>query len=301
MAENKKKQKKPLTAAEKRRKAQKQKTWLRAGIQFIFFLSMPGAFVAGFSGIKHLFQWIGAGEPLQVDSFVLALIGLCAFTILFGRFFCGYVCAFGGLGDGVFWLSGVVQKKLLHRKKQYQLPEKLVRPCQMIKYVILFAIVLLCTLGLYGNLSGTSPWDVFSRLTALKLPAAGYGIGIVLMILIVAGMAIQPRFFCQFLCPMGAAFSLLPILPFAQLKRNSEQCISGCSACEKRCPVNLKLEEASLRNGECIACEVCTDTCLRSNISRWDLALTKNFWLAALVKAILFFMMGICLGFCRFL
>lgn len=245
MAENKKEQKKPLTAAEKRRKAQKQKVWLRAGIQFIFFLSMPGAFVAGFSGIKHLFQWIGAGEPLQVDSFVLALIGLCAFTILFGRFFCGYVCAFGGLGDGVFWLSGVVQKKLLHRKKQYQLPEKLVRPCQMIKYVILFAIVLLCTLGLYGNLSGTSPWDVFSRLTALKLPAAGYGIGIVLMILIVAGMAIQPRFFCQFLCPMGAVFSLLPILPFAQLKRNSEQCISGCSACEKRCPVNLKLEEAS--------------------------------------------------------
>ncbi|MEQ3214898.1 4Fe-4S binding protein [Hominifimenecus microfluidus] len=301
MAENKKEQKKPLTAAEKRRKAQKQKAWLRAGIQFIFFLSMPGAFVAGFSGIKHLFQWIGAGEPLQVDSFVLALIGLCAFTILFGRFFCGYVCAFGGLGDGVFWLSGVVQKKLLHRKKQYQLPEKLVRPFQMIKYVILFAIVLLCTLGLYGNLSGTSPWDVFSRLTALKLPAAGYGIGIVLMILIVAGMAIQPRFFCQFLCPMGAVFSLLPILPFAQLKRNSEQCISGCSACEKRCPVNLKLEEASLRNGECIACEVCTDICPRSNISRWDLALTKNFWLAALVKAILFFMMGICLGFCRFL
>ena len=90
-------------------------------------------------------------------------------------------------------------------------------------------------------------------------------------------------------------------MPFAQLKRNSEQCISGCSACEKRCPVNLKLEEASLRNGECIACEICTDTCPRSNISRWDLALTKNFWLAALVKAILFFMMGICLGFCRFL
>ena len=117
MAENKKEQKKPLTAAEKRRKAQKRKAWLRAGIQFIFFLSMPGAFVAGFSGIKHLFLWIGAGEPLQVDSFVLALIGLCAFTILFGRFFCGYVCAFGGLGDGVFWLSGVVQKEAAAQEK----------------------------------------------------------------------------------------------------------------------------------------------------------------------------------------
>ena len=153
--------------------------------------------------MKHLFQWIGAGELLRLDSCALSLIGLCGFTVLFGRFFCGYVCAFGGLGDFVYWLSGLVQKKLLHRKKQFRLPERAVRWGQKVKYLLLVLIAVLCALGVYGKLTGTSPWDVFSRLTALKLPAAGYGAGIALFVLILIGMAAQPPFFCQFLCPMG--------------------------------------------------------------------------------------------------
>ena len=70
-------------------------------------------------------------------------------------------------------------------------------------------------------------------------------------------MAVQPRFFCQFLCPMGAVFALLPVLPFARLHRQSDGCIPGCNACKQQCPVCLKLEETSLRSGECIACEAC--------------------------------------------
>lgn len=108
--------KKPLTAAQKKQRTLKHRAWLRAAVQLMFFIAMPGAFVAGFNGVKQLFLRIGHGEVLQPDSFTLSLLGLCGFTILFGRFFCGYVCAFGSLGDGVWWLSGLVQKKLLHRK-----------------------------------------------------------------------------------------------------------------------------------------------------------------------------------------
>ena len=293
-------EKKPLTAAQKRQRSLKHRAWLRAAIQAFFFVSMPGAFVAGFNGVKQIFLRVGTGDVLQLDSFVLSLIGLCSFTILFGRFFCGYVCAFGSLGDFVYWLSGLVQKKLLHRKKQLQLPNKAVKWGQKVKYIVLAVIVGLCAAGLYGKLSGTNPWEVFSRLTALRMPPKGFGIGIALFVLILIGMAIQPRFFCQFLCPMGAVFSLLPVLPFAQLHRNSDQCIQGCNACANRCPVNLKLDEQSLRSGECISCEACVGTCPRSNISRWDLKPAKNFWLPALTKTLLFFLMGVSLGFCRF-
>ena len=278
----------------------KHRAWLRAAVQLMFFIAMPGAFVAGFNGVKQLFLRIGHGEVLQLDSFTLSLLGLCGFTILFGRFFCGYVCAFGSLGDGVWWLSGLVQKKLLHRKKQFQLPEKAVRRGQKVKYLVLAVIVGLCTAGVYSRLTGWSPWEVFSRLTALRTPPAGFGLGIALFVLILIGMAVQPRFFCQFLCPMGAVFALLPVLPFAQLHRDGENCIPGCSACAHRCPVDLKLDEQSLRSGECIACEACVGTCPKGNISRWDLALGKNFWLPMLAKAVLFFIMGVCLGFCRF-
>ena len=119
-------EKKPLTAAQKKQRTLKHRAWLRAAVQLMFFIAMPGAFVAGFNGVKQLFLRIGTGAVLQMDSFTLSLLGLCGFTILFGRFFCGYVCAFGSLGDGVWWLSGLVQKKLLHRKKQFQLPAKAV-------------------------------------------------------------------------------------------------------------------------------------------------------------------------------
>lgn len=293
-------EKKPLTAAQQRQRLLKQRAWLRAAVQAVFFLAMPGAFVAGFAGVRQLFLRIGTGEVLQPDSFTLSLLGLCGFTILFGRFFCGYVCAFGGLGDFVYWLSGLVQKKLLHRKQVFRLPEKAVRWGQMAKYLILAAIVVLCTAGVYGSLSGWSPWEVFSRLTALRTPPKGFALGIVLFVLILIGMALHPRFFCQFLCPMGAVFALLPVLPFAQLHRESSQCIQGCSACAKRCPVSLKLDEESLRSGECIACEACAGTCPRGNIHRWDLRTDKFFWVPVLGKAVLFFAMGVCLGFCRF-
>ena len=293
-------QTKPLTAAQKRQRELKYRALLRAGIQALFFVSMPGAFVAGFNGVKQIFLKIGTGDLLTADSFVLSLLGLCGFTILFGRFFCGYVCSFGSLGDFVYWLSGLVQKKLLHRKKQITFPEKAVKYGQFLKYLVLALICGLCAANVYGKLSGTNPWEVFSRLTALRLPSASWGVGILLFVLILVGMAFQPRSFCQFLCPMGAVFSLLPVLPFAHLHRNGENCIPGCNACANRCPVRLKLDEESLRSGECIACEACIGTCPRSNISRWDLKFCKNVFVPALVKAALFFAMGVCLGFCRF-
>ena len=65
-------QAKPLTAAQQRQRDKKRRTWLRTGVQLFFFVSMPGAFVAGFSGVKQIFLHIGAGEVLSVDSFTLS-------------------------------------------------------------------------------------------------------------------------------------------------------------------------------------------------------------------------------------
>ena len=85
-------------------------------------------------------------------------------------------------------------------------------------------------------------------------------------------------------------FALLPVLPCARLHRQSDGC-----------PVCLKLEETSLRSGECIACEACVGTCPKQNIHRWDMALCKSLWLPVLGKALLFFLLGCWLGFCRFI
>ena len=177
-------QAKPLTAAQQRQRDKKRRTWLRTGVQLFFFVSMPGAFVAGFSGVKQIFLHIGAGEVLSVDSFTLSLLGLCGFTLLFDRFFCGYACAFGSLGDAVWALSGLIQKKLFHRKKQLCLPERAVLLGQKVKYLLLAWLVALYVTRQEKMLTGASPWEVFSRLTALHLPPEGFGVGIGLLVLI---------------------------------------------------------------------------------------------------------------------
>ena len=86
-------------------------TWLRAFIQLLYFLFLPSAYTAAFSGVKYIFTQIGAGEKVGITSFVSVLIVLCLYTILFGRFFCGFACAFGSFGDAVHALYIKICKK----------------------------------------------------------------------------------------------------------------------------------------------------------------------------------------------
>ena len=78
-------------------------------IQIIFFLWMPALYTSAFSGVRYVIEQIRAGKPIEQNAFLVMLIALCGLTILFGRFFCGYACAFGTLGDGMYALSQWVQ------------------------------------------------------------------------------------------------------------------------------------------------------------------------------------------------
>lgn len=236
---------------------------IRAGIQLIFFLLAPAVYTSCFSGIKAIASAIGAAEPIAYDAFFTTLLVICLYTILFGRFFCGYACAFGSFGDAIYALSQRIQKKC--RRKLPNIPKKAVILLQKAKYVLLAIIVLLCVAGVYDTLPKWSPWDVFSMLTALRGITAAYAIGTILLLLIVLGMAVKERFFCQFLCPMGAVFALLPVL--GTYRRKRESCFPRCSACVKNCPVCVETDEGNSRTGECISCGACSDICPKRNIS----------------------------------
>ena len=293
--------KRQLTAEQRMKQRRKRNALLRAGIQAVFFVTMPGAFMAAFSGVKRVFFAISDGSTLEMGSFAKALLGLCIFTILFGRFFCGFACAFGTLGDFVYWLSGLVQKKLLGRKKQIGIPAKFSPALQTVKYGLLAVIVSACGLGIYNrfNKYNWNPWSVFSFITSLNFTLNGYVIGGILLAAIVAGMAFKERFFCQFLCPMGAVFALLPQLPFSALQRDEANCIKGCQACKNNCPVDLKLEKDGFRNGECIACEKCAGVCPKGNLTRWDRKLMKNEVVPVIIKAAMLLGLGYSLGLVR--
>lgn len=193
------------------------------------------------------------------------LLALCAYTIVFGRFFCGYACAFGTLGDAVHSLYLFLCKKC--KKKPLLLKKSWKKPLSYVKYAVLLAVVLLCFLGVYGDLTGWSPWDVFSMLRSGNFKVGAYWLGCILLVLILVGMVFCERFFCRFLCPMGAVFSLLPILPFFSVRRKREKCAKGCTACEKVCPSDLSLPEDGSWNvsGDCFQCQKCLEICPKKN------------------------------------
>ncbi len=290
-------EKKPLTVAQKRKQTIKHRSSLRAGLQILFFLLTPSLFTGAFSGVKYIFTQIGLSQPLEPVSFVKTLAVLCLLTMLFGRFFCGYVCAFGALGDGVQFVSKVVQKKI--KKKLPAIPASVKKWLSKLPFVILTAIIILCAMGVYSSLSGYSPWDVFSMATSLNFRLGGYVLSCVLLVLILVGMAWEPRFFCRFLCPMGAVFRLLPIFPWAILRRDRSQCGKGCSACTKNCPVKISLGEGG-NAADCIRCEQCRGICPRGNISIGKKWLDEHIEVVTIIKAVLYLAAAATLGCLRF-
>ena len=238
---------------------------IRIAVQIVFFIVFPSAFASAFTSVKETFAAFSQGTELSWTPFAKTAVFLFAFTVIFGRFFCGYACAFGSLGDWVYRVSSFIQKKA--GKKLPAVQRSTIRYLQCTKYFVLAGVILLCYLGYSSEVNQNSPWTVFSMMISGKLPGKDYMAAGVLMFLIIIGMAVQERFFCQFLCPMGALFSLLPVLPTGQLVRDTDKCISGCSICERGCPVALKLNEDDIRDGECIRRNKCITYCPRGSIS----------------------------------
>lgn len=248
------------------KKRKKRVRLIRAAVQLIFFIVAPSLFSTAFAGIKSIFLAIGGGQSVTWNSFLNITAALLLITILFGRHFCGFACAFGSLGDAMYEATAFIRAKCFHKKKKLGYSELMVRRLQKIKYLVLAFLLFSCITGFYPKLQGMSPWDVFSMLTAGKLPGKTYLIGTILLILILVGMCTQERFFCQFLCPMGAVFAIMPILPGALFKRDRSNCAPKCTLCKKTCPAHLDIDGDTEHSGECICCHACITTCPKKNI-----------------------------------
>ena len=92
----------------------------------------------------------------------------------------------------------------------------------------------------------------------------------VILLIIALACIFCYRSFCRFLCPLGAIFSLMPVLPFSTIRRDRDACLKGCSLCTRSCPAAIELpdihsEDVTNLSGECFQCGNCVYHCPKAN------------------------------------
>lgn len=174
-----------------------------------------------------------------------------ALTLVLGRVFCGWICPFGAMHQFIGYL-GKRRKKLAA-----QLEANRFRPAQAIKYYILVFFLTAAILLPDGWLSSGSlltglldPLPLVHRsVNLILLPLAdraGLGpsplprwyegawlIGAVFLAALFLNLRV-PRFYCRFVCPLGALLGVLSRFAVWRIGRTEEGC-TGCRQCERNC------------------------------------------------------------------
>lgn len=241
--------------------------WLRVASQILFFLLLPSLYISAFTGLVDCATALVNGTFSFASLWVsfVPILAVIPVTILAGRFFCGWMCAFGALTD---WVYQVVSRLT---KNRFRMPAQADRILKAVKYVLL---VLLIALGFAGvSVTMFSPWDVFGLvLTVGSAPQWGTVLkslipGLLILILILLVSAFSERFFCRYLCPLGAVLRLSSSGHLLRIDKPRDGC-GKCRVCENACAMGIPLREMdSVRTGECIQCMKCVEACPRKNIS----------------------------------
>lgn len=211
-----------------------------------------------FGGIEGLYAYLKTRTWLRrlAPSSLILFIGIVAITILVGRIFCSWICPLGTLGE----LSAKGARKL--GITQRELPPSIDKPARYLKYIVLFVIIF------FTWRLGTLAWRDYDPWVAWMHLSAGWGemvekpwaFIILFGTVIIASFWIE-RFWCRYLCPLGALLAIGQKLSFVKVRRNDSTCIH-CHLCHKTCPVNLDPESKDVeKSAECISCGQCTDKC----------------------------------------
>ena len=172
-------------------------------------------------------------------------------TILGGRFYCGWACPFGA----VLELSNKIAAVII--RKKFLLPVKADSKLKLLKYLLL-----VCPLSV-GIILGSyrifrfEPFAAFFRFRAS-------GLMLFWLVAVIGVSLFSARFWCRYLCPLGALGGILASRCIAKL-RIKDGC-TKCNECVKACPVGaLYLDEKEDRPrynmNECIRCGECIRVC----------------------------------------
>ena len=211
----------------------------------------------GFLSVSHITAGIKVGPSVYLEN--LPLLLMVAFTVvttlLWGRVFCGYLCPFGALQD---FMEQVISKRL-----RQKFPHPVHEGGLFLKYGVLVVILVPVLLG--SEVSIFQYFEPFGTVFFLSRSTLLWAIAIVVLV----AAAIIPRFYCRYVCPLGAALALASLLSPFRIKR-VEHC-TVCRVCEHACPTGA-IRRESIAFHECVRCNVCeVKLTERAGVCRHDL------------------------------
>ena len=197
----------------------------------------------------HNFQW----EGFLIDPMMFILWSFVAVTLLlWGRgVYCGWLCPFGALQE--------LTQQLARRfgVRQFEFSEMVHERLWALKYIILLGLfgVSLQSLVQAEQLAEIEPFKTaitmrFQREWGYVLFAAG-------LILV---SAINRKFYCKYLCPLGAALTIPGKFRIFDWLRRHRECGRPCQVCAVECEVQAIRKNGEINANECHYCLDCQVT-----------------------------------------
>lgn len=214
--------------------------WIaNAQLSVVNLMALFGSLVSGFSWQAFLL------DPL---TFIL-WFAVAAALLFWGRgAYCGWLCPFGALQE----LLNQVARKL--RIPQWTLPWGLHERLWPLKYMIFLGLfgVSLASIEQAERLAEVEPFKTAIILNFVRAwPFVAYAAA-----LLIAGLFVE-RFFCRYLCPLGAALAIPARLRMFDWLKRYKECGNPCQTCAHQCPVQAIHPTGEINPNECINCLHC--------------------------------------------
>jgi len=223
-----------------------------------FFRILKTGFVCPFL-YCHGCPFAAFGCPIGViQNFIVygrfpffAVGSLGVYGMFFGRVFCGWACPFGALHD-LLAMGG-------RRKIR-------ARPYWYVKYVSLFLVIALTWYFLDTVFCKFCPSGSLFAAIPFRILYPGFGAGlffyihILTLILTIALALVISRFWCRYICPLGAIAGTFNKLSLLTIQLDKQKC-KKCVVCLEECPMGISEPESIGSSTDCILCGKCVEKC----------------------------------------
>ncbi|NMC76582.1 MAG: 4Fe-4S binding protein [Candidatus Methanofastidiosa archaeon] len=204
----------------------------------------------------------------QVPTYVLGTMG--AVFVFVGSAFCGWVCPFGFFQDAIDFVKNIIKgnKKQRKRKmpvrsksKDFSLITRLIVLIATLVLAIRFVDTIFCKLCPIGTIEATFPYQITNGFSYNIWLAARVGIFVFLVIM----FFIMSRFWCRYLCPIGALAGPSNKISLLKLYHNGQNC-DGCNICRDVCPLDIDVIKDT-NSSRCTRCADCVDKCPKGHLA----------------------------------